>query len=181
MIYILTSCSWYTWLTEQQVMYHVTHTPHLVPASLLTDCPATCLCLIIQNHREKPCNNIWKPLPHLGCARFPEFFLQNFSERQILWSLCSVVILALTLRLPIQTSFSVSPKLQVCVLSGEKCQNFSKTSTPQSWWAVCGLCFFLLIQFSWCLFIYKYHEQCVSKCAHTDCVFPYPFRERFLS
>ena len=24
-----------------------------------------------------------------GCARFPEF-TQNFSERQILWSLCSV-------------------------------------------------------------------------------------------
>ena len=34
-----------------------------------------------------------------GCARAE--FLQNFSERQILWSLCSVVFHALTLRLPI--------------------------------------------------------------------------------
>ena len=64
-----------------------------------------------------------------GCARFPEF-LQNFSERQILWSLCSVVFHALTLKLPIQTSLSVAPKLPVYTHSGEKCSNFSKTSTP---------------------------------------------------
>ena len=64
----------------------------------------------------------------LGCARFPEI-LQNFSERQILWNLCSVVFHALTLRFPVQTSLSVAPKLPVCVPSGEKCQNFSKTST----------------------------------------------------
>ena len=62
------------------------------------------------------------------CARFPEI-LQNFSECQILWSLCSVVFHALTLKLPIQTSLSVAPKLQVCVRSGEKCQKFWKTST----------------------------------------------------
>ena len=31
----------------------------------------------------------------------------NFSERQILWSLCSVVFVAFTLRLPIQTSLPV--------------------------------------------------------------------------
>ena len=109
------------------------------------------------NHPQssgKPCNNIWKPLAHLGCARFPEFFLQNFSERQLLWSLCSVVFHALTLRLPIQTSLSVSPKLQVCVRSGEKCQNFSKTSTPHSWWAVCRLCFSPWYSFpDVCLFI----------------------------
>ena len=55
-------------------------------------------------------------------ARFPEFW-QNFSERQILWSLCSVVFLALTLKLPIQTSLS----LPVCVRSGENCQKFRKT------------------------------------------------------
>ena len=47
-----------------------------------------------------------------GCAHFPEF-LQNFSERQILWSLCLVVFLALTLKLSIQTSLSVAPKLPV--------------------------------------------------------------------
>ena len=38
-----------------------------------------------------------------GRARFAEF-LQNFSERQILWSLCLVVFLALTLKFPIRTS-----------------------------------------------------------------------------
>ena len=36
----------------------------------------------------------------LGCACFPEF-LQNFSERQFLLSLCLVVFHALTLKLPI--------------------------------------------------------------------------------
>ena len=64
-----------------------------------------------------------------GCARFAEI-LQNFSERQVLWSLCSVVFLALTLKLPIQTSLSVEPKLPVSLHSGEKCENFRKTSTP---------------------------------------------------
>ena len=65
-----------------------------------------------------------------GCAHFPEF-LQNFSERQILWRMCSVVFLALTLKLPIQTSPSVAPELPVSLRSGEKCPNFSKTSTLQ--------------------------------------------------
>ena len=37
-------------------------------------------------------------------------FLENVSERQILWSLCSVVFHALTLRLPIQTLHSVAPE-----------------------------------------------------------------------
>ena len=66
----------------------------------------------------------------LGCARFPEF-VQNFSERQILWSLCSVVFHTLTLQLPIQTLHSVAPELQVFVSSLENCPNFCKTSTPQ--------------------------------------------------
>ena len=48
------------------------------------------------------------------CARFAEF-LQNCSERQILWRMCLVVFYALTLKLPIQTSLSVAPKLQVQV------------------------------------------------------------------
>ena len=38
---------------------------------------------------------------------------------------------ALTLRLPIQTSLSVVPKRQVSLRSGEKCENFRKTSTSQ--------------------------------------------------
>ena len=65
----------------------------------------------------------------LGCARFADF-LQNVSERQILWSLCSVVFHALTLKSPIQTSLSLASKLQVCVRSGEKCQKFRETSIP---------------------------------------------------
>ena len=44
------------------------------------------------------------------CACFPEF-LQNFSERQILWSLYLVVFLPFTMRLPIQTSLKHTPVL----------------------------------------------------------------------
>ena len=57
--------------------------------------------------------------------------MQNFSERQILWSLCSVDFHTFTLHLPIQTLHSVEPELQILVSSLENCQNFSKTSTPQ--------------------------------------------------
>ena len=56
--------------------------------------------------------------------------MQNFSEHQILWSLCSVVFHAFALRLPIQTPLSVVPKLPVSLRSHEKCPNFRKTSTP---------------------------------------------------
>ena len=65
-----------------------------------------------------------------GVLVFPKS-LQNFSERQILWSLCSVVFHALALKLPIQTSFSVAPKLPVSLRSGEDCPRFRKTSTPR--------------------------------------------------
>ena len=71
------------------------------------------------------------PQTYLGCARFPGF-VQNFSERQILWSLCSVDFHTFTLQLLIQTPHSVALELQVLVSSHEKCQNFSKTSTPQA-------------------------------------------------
>ena len=59
------------------------------------------------------------------CTRVPEF-VQNFSERQILWSLCSIVFHALTLKLPIQTSLSVAHKLPVFTCSGEKCEISAK-------------------------------------------------------
>ena len=65
-----------------------------------------------------------------GCAHFPEF-LQNVSEREILWSLCLVVFHALILKLPVQTSLSVAPKLPVSFGSDEKCEKFSKTSIAQ--------------------------------------------------
>ena len=42
----------------------------------------------------------------------------------------SIVFLALTLKLPIQTSLTVAPKLQVCVHSGGTYEHFSKTSIP---------------------------------------------------
>ena len=74
--------------------------------------------------------NIHQSEDFQGCAHFPEF-TQNFSERRILWSLCSVDFHTLTLHLPIQTPHSVAPELQVFVSSLENCQNFSKTSTPQ--------------------------------------------------
>ena len=57
-------------------------------------------------------------------------FCWNFTERQILWSLCSVDFHALILQLPIQTLHSVAPERQVFVSSLENCPNFSKTSTP---------------------------------------------------
>ena len=54
----------------------------------------------------------------------------NFSECQILWSLCSVDFHTFTLKLPIQTLHSAVPELQVFASSLENCQNFSKMSTP---------------------------------------------------
>ena len=39
---------------------------------------------------------------------------------------------ALLLKLPIQTSLSVAPELQVSLRSDEHCPNFSKTSTPRT-------------------------------------------------
>ena len=57
-------------------------------------------------------------------------FLEHFSERQILWSLCSVVFHATTLKLPIQTSLSVAPKLTVSSHSAENCHKIRKTNTP---------------------------------------------------
>ena len=66
----------------------------------------------------------------IGWARFPEI-LQNFSEHQILWSLCLVVFRALTLKLPIQTSLSVVPKLPVSLSSAEIVTNSGKRA--HSW------------------------------------------------
>ena len=63
-------------------------------------------------------------------ARFP-VILQNFSEHEILWSLCSVVFRSLPLKLAIHTSHPVAPELQVSTGLGENCPNFSKTSTLQ--------------------------------------------------
>ena len=45
-------------------------------------------------------------------------------------SLCLVVFCALTLKLPLQASLSVAPKLPISLHSGEKWENFRKTSTP---------------------------------------------------
>ena len=59
-----------------------------------------------------------------GCARFPEI-VQNFSERQILWSLCSVDLLALTLKFKLHFLWHLNSKFSV-----EKCENFRKSSIP---------------------------------------------------
>ena len=48
----------------------------------------------------------------------------KFSERQTLWSLCSVVFLTFALKLSIQTSLSVAPELRVSLSLHEKCPNF---------------------------------------------------------
>ena len=44
---------------------------------------------------------------------------------------CKMLVSALTLKFPIQTSLSVAPELLVSLSSHEKCPNVSKTSTPQ--------------------------------------------------
>ena len=62
--------------------------------------------------RQKSCKIIgFNPNSRVGCARFPEF-TQNFTEHQILWSLCLVDFHTFTLQLPIQTPHSVVPELQ---------------------------------------------------------------------
>ena len=68
--------------------------------------------------------------PPLGCARFLEF-VRNFSECHTLWSLRSVNFLTFTLKLLVQTSLSVRPKLSVSVRSADKCGKFSKTLTTR--------------------------------------------------
>ena len=65
-----------------------------------------------------------------GCTCFLNF-LQNYSECQILWSLCLVVFHTLTLRLTIQTSLSVVPELQVSLHLGENVKIAGKTSTSR--------------------------------------------------
>ena len=61
------------------------------------------------------------PIVQTDARDVPVFlnFLQNFSEFQILFSMCLRVFLAFTLRLSIQTLLSVAPKLRVCVHLGE--------------------------------------------------------------
>ena len=61
------------------------------------------------------------------------WILQNFSERQILWSLCLVVSHALTLN-AFSTSLSVAPKLTVSLLSGEKVKFSGKQAHPCTKW-----------------------------------------------
>ena len=66
---------------------------------------------------------IWREVVVPGVCSF----CWNCTERQILWSLCSVDFHTLTLQLPIQTPHSVAPELpSFC----EFTQIFSKTSTP---------------------------------------------------
>ena len=61
-----------------------------------------------------------------------KFCKNSVSASQILWSLCSVVFHALTLKLPIQTPHFVAPELSVSLSSHEKSPNFRKTRTPES-------------------------------------------------
>ena len=102
-------------------------------------------------HSQK-CVYIWQLWIALGCARFPEF-TQNFSERQILWSLCSVDFHTLTLQLPIQTPHSVAPELQVFVSSHKISAKRAHPWTPS------------FCEFTWKLPKFKENE-------HTPEVFP---------
>ena len=64
-----------------------------------------------------------------GCARFPEF-KQNFTERRILWSLCSADFHTLTLQLPIQTPHSVAPELKFLSVHWKTVQISGKRAHP---------------------------------------------------
>ena len=92
-------------------------------------------------------------------------FCWNFTERQILWSLCSVDFHTLKLQLPIQTPHSVAPELEVFVSSLQKCQKFRKTSTPQ-------YIFFYLFKLTWIethgtdhLFLFTHENQLLRNMA----------------
>ena len=63
-----------------------------------------------------------------GRARSVEI-LQNFSERRILWSLCSVVFHAF-MKLPIQTSLSVASELPVSLSQLKIATNSGKRAHP---------------------------------------------------
>ena len=79
------------------------------------------------NLRLCMCWNVWPQQNLKFFLTYPETYLKkypgvclfcwNFSEWQILWSLCSVDFHTLTLQLPIQTPHSVAPELQVFVSS----------------------------------------------------------------
>ena len=68
---------------------------------------------------EHKLHNIWRSVQFQQNEHTPGVcsFCRNLTERQILWSLCSVDFHTLTLQLPIQTSHSVAPELQVFVSS----------------------------------------------------------------
>ena len=93
-----------------------------------TDCSADTAC-DGSSHVPNPGHTACGKIVFLGCARFAEI-LQNLSERQILWSLCSVVFHALTLKLPIQTPLSVVPELPVVLSSHENVQILAKRAHP---------------------------------------------------
>ena len=60
-------------------------------------------------------------------------FTQNSTERQVLWSLCSVDFHTLTLQLPIQTPHSVASELpSFCEFTGKLCKFQENEHTPES-------------------------------------------------
>ena len=66
-----------------------------------------------------------------GCAHFPDF-VKNFTEHQILWSLCSVDFHTLTLQLAVETLHSVVPELQVFVIHLKTVKISAKRAHPRS-------------------------------------------------
>ena len=81
------------------------------PASETDSCWRSKVELCKQSEQSAP--GVQGPLKGPGVCSF----CWNFTERQILWSLCSVDFHTFTLQLPIQTLHSVAPELQVFVSS----------------------------------------------------------------
>ena len=68
--------------------------------------------------------------------KFGGFLCERARDVLVFLKFCKILVSArfcgvsaLTLRLPIQTTLSVAPKLQVFVRPGEKCQKIRKTDT----------------------------------------------------
>ena len=115
----LINCKWVLPLQKYQDPYIYTNTPY---SSIQPT-----FGLIIPNEIVKH---------NQGCARFPDFS-EHFSERQILWSLGSVVFHASILKLPIQTSLSLVPKLPFVYVQVKNVENSAKWAYP---WTVMSDC-----------------------------------------
>ena len=108
----------------------------------VTQCGYVLLCNVMFYSSHVCVNNFFTLLVNLSnitCTKFLRLrgvlVLLKFYKivwcSSFFWETVLNSFLAFTLKLPIQTSLSVAPKLPVSLCSAKNCPNFSKTSTPQ--------------------------------------------------